>query len=215
MTEGRKRSLRIAAFVLFLGALFAAIFFSFQSNPEEHQRQGKRAETESPRPSLPRESVVLPTDFKWEQQENDWFEEVLTQVQTSDDNQSRWDYEFDETLRPGESLITDGWEVSDGVFQFTVLTASEVVSDGETLYQVAAEISEIDLSGGTEMLSMPQVLVRNGMEATVQIVFDEPAVYTGDTVGAPEKSYHLNVTPKGVPDGIQLTGSASASAKNP
>lgn len=207
--------MRIAAFLLFLGALVATLFFSFQSNPEELQTEGKRAETESPPPSFPGESVVLPKDFEWEQQEEDWFEEVLKQVQTSDDNQTRWDYEFDETLRPGESLITDGWEVTEGVFQFTVLTASEVVSGGETLYQVATEISEIDLSGETEMLSMPQVLVRNGMEATIQIVFDEPAVYTGETVGAPEKSYHLNVTPKGVPNGIRLTGSASASAKKP
>lgn len=215
MTDSNKRTLSVVALLL-IGVAALMIFF----RPSKARTPPPTAQaspgTEAPlSPPSPKKSVVIPSDFDWDNQDETWFEELVEQVRAAEDTHSRWNYDFDQIIQPGESIITEGWEVSEGVFQFTTLTSDEVVSDGETLYQISAQVTEIDVSGDTDIVSMPRILTRNGMEATFQMVVEQPISNTGEPVGEPESGYYLNVTPKGGADGIRLQGSASRLVRKP
>ena len=213
MTDSNKRILSVVALLL-IGVAALVIFFRPSKDSTPPSTAQASPGTAAPlNPPSPRNPVVIPEDFDWDDQDEAWFEELVEQVQAPEDTHSRWNYEFDEIIRPGESIITEAWEVSEGVFQFTTLTSDEVVSDGETLYQISAQVAKVDVSGDTEIVSMPRILTRKGMEATFQMVVGQPIASTGERVGEPESGYYLNVTPEGRPDGIRLKGNASGLAR--
>ncbi len=86
-------------------------------------------DTEAPPDStLSQKPVVIPENFDLDDQDETWFEELVEQVQAPENTHSRWNYEFDQIIQPGESIITEGWEVSEGIFQFTTLTSDGVVA---------------------------------------------------------------------------------------
>lgn len=215
MTNSNKRILFVVALLL-IGVAALMIFFRLSKANTPPPTAQASPDTEVPlTPPSPRNPVVIPEDFDWDDQDETWFEELVEQVQAPEDTHSRWNYEFDQIIQPGESIITEGWEVSEGIFQFTTLTSDEVVSDGETLYQISAKVTEIDVSGDTEIVSMPRILTGNGMEATLQMVVGQPISNTGETAGEPESGYYLNVTSTGGAVGIRLQGSASGLVKKP
>ncbi|NRB75667.1 MAG: hypothetical protein HRU46_14990 [Verrucomicrobiales bacterium] len=215
MTDSNKRILSVVALLLIGVAALMIFFRPSKANTPPPTAQASPG-TEAPlTPPSPRNPVVIPEDFDWNDQDEAWFEELVEQVPAPEDTHSRWNYEFDQIIQPGERIITEGWEVSEGVFQFTTLTSDKVVSDGETLYQISAQVTEIDVSGETDIVSMPRILTRNGMEATLQMVVEQPISNTGEPEGEPESVYYLNVTPKGGTDGIRLQGSASRLVKKP
>lgn len=215
MTNSNKRILFVVALLL-IGVAALMIFFCLSKANTPPPTAQASPDTEVPlTPPSPRNPVVIPEDFDWDDQDETWFEELVEQVQAPEDTHSRWNYEFDQIIQPGESIITEGWEVSEGIFQFTTLTSDEVVFDGETLYQISAKVTEIDVSGDTEIVSMPRILTGNGMEATLQMVVGQPISNTGETAGEPESGYYLNVTSTGGAVGIRLQGSASGLVKKP
>jgi hypothetical protein len=215
MTDSKKRILFVVALLL-IGVAALMIFFRLSKANTPPPTAQASPDTEVPlTPPSPRNPVVIPEDFDWDDQDKTWFEELIEQVQAPENTHSRWNYEFDQIIQPGESIITEGWEVSEGIFQFTTLTSDEVVSDGDTLYQISAKVTEIDVSGDTEIVSMPRILTGNGMEATLQMVVGQPISNTGETAGEPESGYYLNVTSTGGADGIRLQGSASRLVKKP
>lgn len=215
MTDSKKRILFVVALLL-IGVAALMIFFRLSKANTPPPTAQASPDTEVPlTPPSPRNPVVIPEDFDWDDQDKTWFEELIEQVQAPENTHSRWNYEFDQIIQPGESIITEGWEVSEGIFQFTTLTSDEVVSDGDTLYQISANVTEIDVSGDTEIVSMPRILTGNGMEATLQMVVGQPISNTGETAGEPESGYYLNVTSTGGADGIRLQGSASRLVKKP
>jgi hypothetical protein len=215
MTDSKKRILFVVALLL-IGVAALMIFFRLSKANTPPPTAQASPDTEVPlTPPSPRNPVVIPEDFDWDDQDKTWFEELIEQVQAPENTHSRWNYEFDQIIQPGESIITEGWEVSEGIFQFTTLTSDEVVSDGDTHYQISAKVTEIDVSGDTEIVSMPRILTGNGMEATLQMVVGQPISNTGETAGEPESGYYLNVTSTGGADGIRLQGSASRLVKKP
>jgi hypothetical protein len=211
MTGRQKLIIGFVVFTLIATSVALYVFLGKHPPTEPIAPTSEPKAIEVAAPVLSKEPFVIASDLAWDDQDEAWLEEIMDQVQAPEDTHSRWDYQFDETLRPGESLITDGWEKSDGVFQFTVLTPTEVVSAGETLYQISAEFTEVNLGGEVEKLSMPRILTRSGMNASIQSIVRQP----GDPAGEPEQGYSLDITPEGVPGGIRLRGTASGLARKP
>ena len=199
MNDSNKRILPFVALLLIGVAALMIFFRTGKANTPQPTAQTSKG-TEAPlTPPSSRDPVVIPEDFDWDDQDKTSFEKLVEQILSPEDTYSRWNYEFDVILQPGESIITEGREVSDGVFQFTTITPDKVIQAGETLYQISAQVTEIDVSGDTEIVSMPRILTRNGMKATLQMVFGQPISNTDEPVGEPESGYYLNVTPRGAP----------------
>ena len=81
-----------------------------QASPDTEAPPCRRPLTQKPplTPPSPRNPVVIPENFDLDDQDETWFEELVEQVQAPENTHSRWNYEFDQIIQPGESIITEG-----------------------------------------------------------------------------------------------------------
>ena len=212
MAAERRHLAGIVVLILFIAAIGTLVLLRNRA-PHPEERVDKVASIEDAEAITPRgKRPVLSPDFDWKDQDAERLEDLLQEVGVPEERGPDWEFPFEQTLQPGESMITEGWEVSEGVFQFTTLTPTEVTFDGETAYQISAKVTEINLDGTTKLLSMPQVITRSEMSASIQIVQSQPVMSSGEPVGPAGLSYRLDVTPEKVDGGIRLKGKAAGSA---
>ena len=132
-----------------------------------------------------RPAGALPTPDDWasvaEEEIEDWIDELSGNS-------------FDIVVSDGESFLTDGYEVSPGVFRFTEITVKRM---GEEI-RIDSRLSEVALSGEVDVLSSPTIVITPGLTAMVAISSGEP----GDG-----HSYSLEMMAEEVGgDSIRLTG---------
>lgn len=156
------------------------------------------AATPDAQPAAPAPAAVprphLSEDFSWGEANEEELRGLVNRTTTAD---AEWQAGFDETLAEGESFVTEGREIETGVFVFSVIKpVLASAEDGREAYSLSVQRVEVDIAGGEEVLSAPQILVEPGNTGII-------STFNGDSV------WHVSLRPTKVAGGIRIQGGES------
>ena len=146
---------RLTLFLLLLIALVVGLVFMLSNSKNDGPEPVASVKDSKEMPSKISGAVETPDD--WDEIDE---AEILQYLDAIDPDT------FDFTIAPGESYITDGQEITPGVFLFTDLKA-EVAEAGMII--VKSQMNTVDLNGRTDSIASPMVMMKSGMPAKIEI----------------------------------------------